>query len=68
MTIWQTAVGTQGTRDDFKALYGGEGNSGIQTPSNRNSILVYSDHLEGKKYGYDLDGWNESGTVFRYTG
>lgn len=68
MTIWQTAVGTQGTRDEFKALYGGEGNSGIQTPSNRNNILVYSDRLEGKKYGYDLDGWNEDGTVFSYTG
>lgn len=68
MTIWQTAVGTEGTRDYFKALYGGEGNSGIQTPSNRNNILAYSDRMEGKKYGYDLDGWNDDKTIFRYTG
>lgn len=68
MTNWQTAVGTRGTRDDFKKLYGGSTNAGIQTPANSDNILVYSDPKPAGLYGYGLDGWSPDGAFFRYTG
>lgn len=68
MTTWQTAVGTRGTREDFKKLYGGSINAGIQTPKDSENILVYSDPKPAGLYGYGLDGWAPDRSFFRYTG
>ena len=67
-TEWVTPVGTRGTREDFKALYGGSTNPGIVTPANSKFILVFSDAVAAAYYGYGLDGWSADGTFFRYTG
>lgn len=68
MTIWQTPIGTRGTREDFKKLYGGSTNAGIQTPKDSENILVYSDPKPAGLYGYGLDGWSIDDKFFRYTG
>lgn len=68
MNQWTTQIGDTGTRDRFKELYGGETNSGIQTPRTSNNILCYTDPAVGERFGYRLDGWNDDRTIFHYTG
>ncbi|MDH6549827.1 hypothetical protein [Streptomyces sp. SAI-041] len=71
MATEDLAPGTIATRAEVKALYGGGIQGGIQTPSNGETVLIYSDPTAGAKHGYTFDGQvedDEHGPLFLYTG
>jgi 5-methylcytosine-specific restriction protein A len=53
-------------RDDIHALFGGQRQGGICTPSGAPYIFLFTGE-SGEQYGYGWDGWNEDG-VYLYTG
>jgi hypothetical protein len=66
---WDTSVGDVSTREELAAKYGGSTYSGGIVPSrSTDNIFVFSDPVEGRRYGYDFDGPSEDGAVFYYTG
>ncbi|WP_285760376.1 hypothetical protein [Nocardiopsis ansamitocini] len=59
------------TRAEMKDLFGGGPQGGIVPSTTTDTILIYSDHSTGHRYGY-YDGWlaeeDEHGPIFEYTG
>lgn len=49
-------------RRDLHALYGGQQQGGISTPSIHPIIFLFTSPL-GEEYGYS-DGWQKDGTTF----
>ncbi|MBE1485207.1 restriction endonuclease [Plantactinospora soyae] len=60
--------GTVITRQDRSDRWGGSIQGGILPSSSTPNVFVYSDPAEGRKWGYDFDGWSTDGSVFFYTG
>lgn len=66
---WVTQVGDIRTRAALKELYGGSVYSGGVVPSNTTpNVLLFSDPVEGLKYGYRYDGPAPDGRAYYYTG
>jgi 5-methylcytosine-specific restriction protein A len=59
-------VGQEYRRRDIHALYGGQEQGGISTPSKHKMIFLFTSHT-GEQYGYK-DGWVEGENLFLYTG
>jgi 5-methylcytosine-specific restriction protein A len=57
--------GSEYRRRDLHALYGGQEQGGISTPSNHKMIFLFSSPI-GEEYGYK-DSWREDG-IYLYTG
>jgi hypothetical protein len=65
---WITEVGTEITRADVRALYGGGKFRGIEASKTSPNVLVYSDPEAAAENGYSFDRWVEDGTTYLYTG
>lgn len=65
---WLIALGETRPRREIHGLYGGQDQGGISTPEGSRNVLVFTDPLAGKKFGYDrYEGLREDGS-FAYTG
>ncbi|MFI7304430.1 hypothetical protein ACIBM8_14580 [Micromonospora aurantiaca] len=60
--------GTIMTRQERRDRWGGSIQGGILPSGSTPNVFVYSDPAEGRKWGYDFDGWSTDGSVFFYTG
>jgi hypothetical protein len=63
---WNLSPGDKIRRKVLHQRYGGRTQGGIGPSSLTPNILIFSDTLVGKKYGY-IDGWEEDG-CYHYTG
>jgi len=53
-------------RADLHAVYGGQWQGGISTPSDHPIVFLFTGET-GQQYGY-CDAWDDAGVTFRYTG
>lgn len=68
MSEWTFSIRDRVTRREVSKLYGGAWYGGIEPSAQTPNVFVYSDPAVGAIYGYDFDGWDETGTAFYYTG
>jgi hypothetical protein len=64
---WDIEPGEHLTRAQRKARFGGATLGGIQPSATTSNIFIYSDPARGGVI-YPYDGWDESNSVFLYTG
>jgi hypothetical protein len=65
---WNIALGQKLKRREVHAMYGGQMQGGISTPTGSSNIFIFTDPTSGAKYGYDLhEGLREDGS-YAYTG
>jgi len=65
---WALQPGDTVKRRQVHAAYGGQMQQGISTPAGSRNILVFTDPVKGKRYGYDrYEGLREDGS-YAYTG
>lgn len=65
---WLIDVGETRPRREIHGLYGGQEQGGISTPKDSRNILVFTDPVAGRKFGYDqFEGLREDGS-YAYTG
>lgn len=66
---WSVDEGKLTTRAEVAEAYGGATQGGIQPSRSTPNVMVYTDPVEGKKSGYNYDGWDANDrNVFYYTG
>jgi hypothetical protein len=66
--MWDIEIGQTLKRRDVHARYGGQMQGGISTPTDSESILIFTDPRSGARYGYDKhEGLREDGS-YAYTG
>lgn len=65
---WPIRIGETLLRREVHNRVGGSWQPGITRPRGRDDVLIFSDPIKGKKYGYDLyEGLRPDG-LFAYTG
>jgi len=64
---WVLNPGDKILRRDLHHQYGGRRQGGIGPSTLTANVLIFSEPLVGKKYGYDFDGWKADG-CYHYTG
>jgi hypothetical protein len=65
---WDILPGQMVRRREIHKNWGGQWQGGISTPANSDHILIFTDPVSGKKFGYDLhEGLREDGS-YAYTG
>lgn len=65
---WLIGIGETRPRREVHGLYGGQEQGGISTPKYSRNILIFTDPVAGRKFGYDhYEGLREDGS-YAYTG
>jgi hypothetical protein len=64
---WLVKSGDKILRKDLHQQYGGRRQGGIGPSASTPNVLIFSEPLVGKKYGYNFDGWMKDG-CYHYTG
>jgi hypothetical protein len=64
---WLVKSGDKILRKDLHQQYGGRRQGGIGPSASTPNVLIFSEPLVGKKYGYNFDGWMTDG-CYHYTG
>jgi hypothetical protein len=64
---WLLNPGDKILRRNLHQQYGGRRQGGIGPSTLTANVLIFSEPLVGKKYGYDFDGWRTDG-CYHYTG
>ena len=67
MSNWEEAVGSESTRREISAKYGGGLQSGIAASGQTPNVMIFTDPEEATENGYNFDGWVED-EIFQYTG
>ena len=64
---WLLNPGEKILRRDLHRQYGGRTQGGIGPSTRTANVLIFSEPLVGKKYGYNFDGWMAD-DCYHYTG
>ena len=65
---WPIPIGTTLRRRQVHELLGGQQQQGISTPRGTPNILIFTDPVKGKRYGYDLHEGLRADGIYAYTG